>query len=308
MVVLLSVTAVHADPLTLLRAGRADEALAALLPRIEKDPTDAEALHLISRVHYQLGQWDDAIRAAEKAVHLKPDNSEYHLWLGRAYGMKAESNGPVGALMLVRKVKAEFEKAVALDARNLAAATDLAEFYTEAPAIMGGDRSKARLLAERVLQQDAAQGHSMRAMIEANKKNPHAEEEYKAALSASGNRARHWINLAAYYRELGRLDDMEAAIQKAWTAPRSENTPLFDGAALLLRAGRNFPGAIEMLRAYLAPDMPEEDGPAFQAHLYLGQLLESQGDKSAAADEYRASLALASRYKPAQDALLRISR
>jgi tetratricopeptide (TPR) repeat protein len=308
MVVLLSVTAVHADPRTLLRAGRADEALAALLPRIEKDPTDAEALHLISRVHYQLGQWDDAIRAAEKAVHLKPDNSEYHLWLGRAYGMKAESNGPVGALLLVRKVKAEFEKAVALDARNLAAAADLAEFYTEAPAIMGGDRHKARLLADQVMQIDAAQGHTMRAMIEANKKDPHAEDEFKAALAAGANQARHWINLAAYYRERGRLDDMEAAIQNAWTAPRRENTPLFDGAALLLRAGRNFPGAIQMLRAYLAPDVPEEDGPAFQAHLYLGQVLESQGDKSTAADEYRASLALASRYKPAQDALLRISR
>jgi len=51
-----------------------------------------------------------------------------------------------------------------------------------------------------------------------------------------------------------------------------------------------------------------EDGPLFQAHYVLGQLLEKQGNSEGAAREFRASLALASQYKPAQDALARVSR
>jgi hypothetical protein len=40
----------------------------------------------------------------------------------------------------------------------------------------------------------------------------------------------------------------------------------------------------------------------------LGQLLEKQGDRAGAAEEYRAALALAHAYKSAQEGLKRVSR
>ena len=116
------------------------------------------------------------------------------------------------------------------------------------------------------------------------------------------------MNLASFYRRAGRLDDMEAAIHSSLTARREEGISLFDGASLLLTAGRNFPEAVKMLRSYLSLEDPAEDGPAFQAHYFLGVLLEKQADIKAAAAEYRAALALASDYKPAQDALARLAR
>jgi tetratricopeptide (TPR) repeat protein len=308
----LSVTAPTADtePALLLRDGKADQALHILNSQIQQNPNDAHAYNLMARVYLQLEHWDEAIRAAEKSVALAPQAGEHHQWLARAYGQKAEVAGPVHAFNLVRKVKSEFEKAVALDpaGKNLSARSDLAEFYIEAPSVMGGDKAKARDLAEFVMKQDAGLGHYILARLEEkqNAKN-HAEREYKAALEASGNLARYWVSLASFYHRVGRLEDMEAAVKKSLGARREESISLFDGASLLLSAGRNFPGAIHMLRQYLTLDDPAEDGPAFQAHYFLGQLLEKQGDQKGAAAEYRAALALATEYRPAQEALSRLS-
>ena len=315
LVLILSVAALaESDGLALLEAGKADEALKALDARIQKNSSDAEAYNLMCRVYFQLEQWDDSIRAAEKSVALQAQNSEYHLWLGRSYGEKADTVGRlhvVSAISLVRKVKSELEKAVAMDSmgKDLMARVDLAEFYTEAPSVMGGDKSKARQLAGYVLQHDPALAHYIYGRIEEKQNSKDkAEQEYKAALEHSGNLAQYWVSLASFYRRTGRLDEMESALNKAASAQRKNNTPLFDAASTLLQAGRNYPGAIQMFRRYLAGNNFTEDAPAFQAHYLLGALLEKQGDTQGAAAEYRAALALASRYQPAQDALARVSR
>jgi len=104
------------------------------------------------------------------------------------------------------------------------------------------------------------------------------------------------------------LPDMETAIQKVAAAPAKDCDPWMGAAHTLLRTGRNFPLAIDLAKRCLAPGMSTEDNPAFKAHTLLGQLYEKQGDKKAAADEYRAALALARNFKPAQEGLKRTSR
>jgi len=125
---------------------------------------------------------------------------------------------------------------------------------------------------------------------------------------SAADAARYWIELASYYRRAGRTQDMESAITQSLAATRHVAVPEFDGASMLLVTGRNFPGAVQMVRHYLAGDAVSEDAPAFQAHLLLGQLLEKQGDRRSAAEQYRAALELASQFRPARDALARVSR
>src|SRR5258708_3077280 len=298
------------DAAQLIQTGRPDEALAALRLRVQANPADAQAYNLMCRAYFQMDRWDDAIHAGEKSVSLKPDNSEYHQWLGRSYGRKAEAAGPVGALVLVRKLKNEFERAVALDAENLSARADLAEFYTEAPSMMGGDKTKARQLAAYVAQRNPAMGHLMLARIEEKHNKATAEAEFKAAIRENARRAESWTDLAAFYKRSGRLEEMQSAVDQGVNAPQHEGVVLFNAGNLLLAAGRNFPAAIHALRAYLSlpADRLSEDGPAFEAHYLLGLLLEKQGNSQAAAAEFSAALSLASEYKPAQDALARVSR
>ena len=75
-----------------LKAGRMDEAIALLRAATQEKANDAEAWHLLSKAYMALGRWDDGVKAAEKASSLEPNNSDYHLWLGRAYGNKAENS------------------------------------------------------------------------------------------------------------------------------------------------------------------------------------------------------------------------
>lgn len=292
----------------LVRDGKSDEALRALNAQIETHPNDAQAYNLLCRVYFQLELWDTSLRMAEKSVSLDPQNSGYHEWLGRAAGRKAENSNPFTAFALARRVRAEFERAVALDGDNIPARMDLAEYYMEAPSFLGGDKNKARQQADAVSHHDAALAIYIYAKIEEKQGNPQAEQEFKRAITASDHAARFWIELAYFYRRTGRIQEMESAVNQAEASPHREGVSDYDASYLLLRSGRNFGGAIAMLRRYISGDDLSEDAPLFHAHYMLAQVLEKQGNRQAAANEYRAALSLASQYRPARDALARLSR
>ena len=101
---------------------------------------------------------------------------------------------------------------------------------------------------------------------------------------------------------------MDNAINQAISTAAAGAVTNFDTATLLMNTNRNFTGAAEMLRRYMAQEDKSEDGPAFQAHYLLGVLLEKQGKKKEAAAEFQSALNMASQYKPARDALARVSR
>lgn len=300
--------AADTDPTALLKAGKADEALHVLNATLTQNPNDARAYNLLCRVYYQLELWDNSIRMAEKSVALDPENSIYHLWLGRAMGRKAEVANPFAAFGLARKVKSEFERAVSLDTNNLPARSDLSEFYLEAPSFLGGDKSRARQQAEFVARHDPALASYINARVEEKQGSGRAEAEYKKAVASSNDPSRYWVELAHFYRRAGRMNEMEAAVTKSLATAHEGDVTEFDVANLLLHSGRNFPGAIQMLRHYVTQEDPSEDGPAFQAHYLLGILLEKQGHKKEAAVAFQNALEMASEYKPARDALARVSR
>ncbi|HEY5162296.1 MAG TPA: tetratricopeptide repeat protein [Terriglobales bacterium] len=293
----------------LLNAGHADEAIVLLDSRIKAKPQDAEAYNLLGRTYYALGLWDDAASAGEKAVALDPGNSAYHMWLGRIYGEKADHASFVTAAGLVKKIRTEFERAVELDAKNLDARSDLAEFYLEAPGFMGGGKDKARQQADAMARQDAAAAHWLEARIAEKDKRPaDAEREYKAAIETSGHQARYWLNLASFFKRQRRYNEMESAISSAVNSDRKKPVNYMDAATLLVGAGRNFIGAAQLIRKYLTGGTTTEEAPTFEAHYVLGEILEKQGDKTGAADEYRAALQFAKDYAKAKEGLARVQR
>ena len=144
-------------------------------------------------------------------------------------------------------------------------------------------------------------------LAEKNKDNATAEREYRAAIDAS-NGARAWANLAGFYRHTNRFEDMDQALHTMESSPLDRPEALLDGASILLRASRDYPTAIRMARRYLALPNTVEEAPVFKAHVLLGELFEKQGDRSAAAEEYRAALAMAHGYRQAQEGLKRVTR
>jgi tetratricopeptide (TPR) repeat protein len=296
-----------ASPAELLSAGRADDAILILRARTSSSPQDAEAWNLLTRTYYYMNRWDDAVAAAQRAVSLQPGNSDFHLWLARAYGQKASSTSYVTALRLVPKIRGEFEKAVQLNGNNAPARADLAEFYLDAPAFLGGGKEKALAQADKLVAEDAAAAHWIRAQLaQRAKRYSDAEGEYIEAIKSSKSPAGRWLDLASFYRDTGHLDLMEKAVDKAVAEDLPRSSVLYDAANMLFRAGRNFPHAHELVRQYLASGAQVEEAPAYRAHFLLGSMLESQGNRAGAAAEYRAAVSLARDFEQAQAALRRV--
>jgi len=288
------------DSVQLLSAGRMNDLIGALTNR-----SDAESYNLLSRAYYATEQWEPAIRNGERAVSLRADDSQYHLWLGRAYGQKAaEIGNPLSAAGLARKAKGEFERAVELNPHNVSARSDLSEYYVQAPAIMGGGIAKALNQASEVQSLDPAAADWIRAIASVKeKKYGDAESNFRAAITHAQNPAQYWIALASLYRQRGRLDDMQSAISSALAQPNRPSVTYYDAAGELLQAGRDFPAAVQYVKTYLSSGALVEEAPAFRAHYLLGQIYEKSGDKANAEAEYQASLSLASGFGRARKAL-----
>jgi cytochrome c-type biogenesis protein CcmH/NrfG len=303
-----AIAAADAADSKLLAEGHVDDAIASLQHKVTSSPNDADSFNLLCRAYYSLSDWDKSVSGCEKAVALDPGNAQYHLWLGRSYGEKAEHSGLLAAAKLARKVRNEFETAVRLDPNNVEARADLAEFYMEAPAIMGGGRDKAEAQAQQLAIADPVKAGWLRGQLaEKYEDRGAAENEYRTAIQTSHGAAGAWLNLASFYRRVSRFDLMEDAIAHASSAPMNQPQVLIECAQMLLRSNRNLPEATELLRRYLTSTPNVEAAPAFQAHYLLGRALEQQGDKPGAALEYRASLSLARSFALAQSALDRLN-
>ncbi|MGD0416663.1 MAG: tetratricopeptide repeat protein [Terriglobales bacterium] len=290
-----------------LAAGRIDEAITELNERLSSAPADAESSNLLCRAYFALEDWDRAESSCRKAVALDPDNSRFHLWLGRVYGEKADRANFVVAAVLAGKVREEFERAVQLNPKDVDARLDLAEFYLAAPGIVGGGEQKAREQAQSIAAMNPAREHWVYARIAEQKKDAAtAEREYHQYIDLSKGDAEAWLNLALFLRRQKRFDEMEQAIVKLSQSPMPKLDVLVEASQMLYRADRNYPFAIELLHRYLASG-PVEAAPAFKAHYQLGLLLENQGDKAGAAQEYRASLSLVRNFGLAQQALNRVA-
>jgi tetratricopeptide (TPR) repeat protein len=287
------------DVLHNLQQGRADAALQFLQSATAEDNRDAEAEQLLCRLALQLERWDNAMAACEKAVALDGNSSNNHLWYGRALGEKADRVSFIKAYGLAKRVKAEFETAVSLDPRNAEALSALGEYYTEAPAIVGGGKDKAATVARQLDDVDHARAEELRGRIAAsNKDTAAAEQHFREAIAAAHRPAGYWMVLGSFYQKQNDVTRMQDAIHSGLEADGAHGEALVDAAHLLTRAGQDPQTAIRLLREYLASPDKSEDEPAFRVHLLLATMLNKQGDMAGAAREIQAATAIASVYHP----------
>src|SRR5262249_4163521 len=166
-------------------------AIATLSSALAETPHDARLLHWRSRCYLEQRNYAAAISDGERAVSERPDDSEYHRWLGRGYGGAAEQ---AKSFSMARKVRTAFEQAVHSNPSNIAARRDLEEYYLEAPWIVGGDRGKALEQVNAIAQVDAVAGHLARAAYYLDgKRFDEAEAEYRRALDLGPDRIEPYL-------------------------------------------------------------------------------------------------------------------
>jgi tetratricopeptide (TPR) repeat protein len=279
-----------------LQEGRVDDAQTLLNATLAQNPGDAMAHQLLCRVFYAQDAADPAIHQCELAVSMDPSGlqaSEHQLWLGRAYGMKARHAGPLTGFSLARRVRSCFERAVQLNPANVAALSDLGEYYVAAPSIVGGGINKAQALAARMMPQFPTAAHRLLGLIaQSNQDLGAAESEFRQAVAAQKT-PEAWIDLAHFYQTRNRPDDALAAIKSALAADRTHGPVLVDAASILTAAHRAPDLAERCLRTYLASPARSDAAPAFKVHLQLSRLLAARGDTAEASKEVASAAALA---------------
>ncbi len=85
---------------------------------------DSDTLQLRGQDYFMLGEYKRATEELDKALALGNAGPQLYLWLGRAYGRRAETSGPFTASGYASHARKMFEKAVELDISNKEAVGD----------------------------------------------------------------------------------------------------------------------------------------------------------------------------------------
>ena len=272
-------------------SGNYTNAIGTLQSALAVNSQNAEAQYWLGRSYYELRDYDNAVTAAEKSVALDAKNSLYHQWLGRIYGGKA---GRDHSFFTARKVKKEFEMAVQLNPSNISARRDLEEYCLDAPMIVGGSKDEAKAQVDAIAALDPVEGHLARGDFYAQQKKPDlAEKEYREVLNASPSRLEFYLEVADFFEAQNKPADMSTAVEAG--AQKTGNDPrlaYYRGASRVL-GGTEPSQAEEYLKSYIASTPQRSDWPSHaSARELLGQLYESQGKSTDAAEQYRAALQL----------------
>jgi tetratricopeptide (TPR) repeat protein len=227
---------------------------------------DADVHELMGLNHYMLGDFKKASEALEKAHNAQPSNSEYALWLGRAYGRRAETSSPFTAPGLASKARQYLEIAVRLNPRNAEALNDLFEYYLEAPGFLGGGLDKAQQLAGQMAQVDPSEGYwAMYKLAAEHKDYSRAEQQLRRAIEVAPRQIGKFIELARFLAKQGRYQEADQSFDQAEQIAPNAPRLLFARADLYIKTGRNLDAAQALLERYLNATLTPDDPPRADA-------------------------------------------
>jgi tetratricopeptide (TPR) repeat protein len=232
---------------------------------------DAAAYDLMGRDYYMQGDYKRSTEALEKALAAEPGVATHALWLGRAYGRRAESSSVFTAPGLASKARQYLERAVELDPRDLDALSDLFDYYVEAPGFLGGGMEKARRTAERMERISPAEGYLAQAKL-AEKRNEYsrAEAHLRKAVEIAPQQIGKLIELARFLVRQGRVQEADQSLARAERIAPGNFTLMLAKAELFIKTGRK-PQAREILQRYLSAQLTADDPPRSEALRLLRQ-------------------------------------
>ena len=283
-----------------------DEAKAAVQALLAKNDRDDTALHCMGRIYVEMDKPGDAIGWFEKAISANDKVSAHHLWLANALGEQAPHTNRLKLPFLARRVKSEFDKAVALDSSSVDARHGLIMFYSQAPGMFGGDMNKAKSQAREIEKLNPMRGHvEMGILLESKDKDTvNAEREFKSAVEAFPDSTLGYNNLAQFYRRQKRYDEAVAIYESLLKVrPDAANAHLNICYNLAL-SGEDPDRAAREVREWLANPPKNAPMPNISfAHYVLGMAFERQTKKDSARAEYQTAVTINPRNKDAKKAL-----
>ena len=177
---------------------------------------NAAVYDLMGRDYYMQGDYKRSTAALEKALAAEPGDAFHALWLGRAYGRRAEGASLFTAPGYATKARQYLERAVELDPRNLEGLSDLFDYYLQAPGFLGGGEEKAQRTAAAIAKISPAEGYLTKAKL-AEKRNEYstAEAHLRSAVEAAPQQIGKLIELARFLVKQGRVQEADQSLARA---------------------------------------------------------------------------------------------
>ncbi len=219
--------------------------------------------NLVGRDYFMMGDFKKAVEYFQHAVDANPNSSDNALWLGRAWGRRAETSNPFVAPGYASKARQWLEKAVQLDDKNSDAMSDLFDYYLDAPGFLGGGYDKAQAIARKIADVDPAEGYFARAKL-AEKRNEYetAETQLRHAIEIAPHQVGHVLDLAKFLANQGRQQESDALFAKAETIAPETPGVWYARADTLIKQKRNLDEAKRLLRKYVQSSSITPDDPS----------------------------------------------
>lgn len=233
----------------------------------------ADELFLLGRAHYQLGDYKKAVEALQKAAEARPGDAGIWLWLGRAWGRRAETSNMLVAPSYASKARQCFEKAVALDPANKEAVNDLFSYYLEAPGFLGGGLEKAQGLVDRIRALDPAEAeYALAQLAEKKKEYSRAEAHLRRAVELAPKQVGRVIDLARFLARRSRIQEADRTLEQAEKLAPGSPRVLFARAEFYIQTRRNPQEARRLIEQYLQSPLTPDDPPRSEALKLLGKI------------------------------------
>jgi tetratricopeptide (TPR) repeat protein len=297
-------------PEQLFRDRKFDELRKAMTESLAKNKADHRSMYWIGRAYEEEDKFGEAIDWFEKAAKLNDTSALYHMWIGNAAGGAAQRANKLKQPFLARKVKAEFERAVALDPTMLDPRFGLVSFYTQAPGFMGGSVEKAKQQAAEIAKLHPFRGHFADAQIAREQKDvPGEEKAYKAALAAMPDSTTTFYNMASFYRRQSRWDDALVVYDSLMKRHPAEIPVHASWGVTALQAGKHLERTERELKIWLGAVPKEANIQTISfVHYSLGQVYERTARKELARAEYNEALKHNPKNEDAKKALAALSK
>lgn len=238
---------------------------------LAEDPApDAASYLLTGKNYFMSGDYKKAIEFFEKASAGLPSSSECQLWLGRAWGRRAETSSWVTAASYAGRARQHFEKAVALDPRNREAKNDLFSFYLDAPGFLGGGLDKADAAAKSIFAERPAESEFEQSQVDEKRKDyAGAENHLRRAIQFAPTEAGRVIDLARFLAKRGRFQEAETLFGHARKLAPNQAKVAFVEASVEIENHRDIEHARELLESYIHARLTPDDPPRQEAKRLL---------------------------------------
>jgi tetratricopeptide (TPR) repeat protein len=227
--------------------------------RLRSSPEDAAALYWLGRAAISQDQFAEAVKLLERSVATDPRHANAQAWLGTALGMSARGSGRMRQLSLAKQSREAYERALAIDSRNVYAREGLAQFYSIVPGIAGGSAAKARQQAAELSRVNRLRGHiSLGLIAERARDHAAAEREFRSAVTVAPDSAISHLALGHYYARMKRWGDAYSAYDRLLERNPGSQQALYHIGRVGALSGERLERAQEALTRWLSkpPDDP----------------------------------------------------